>query len=62
LGRNNFYGSHSKHGTEVAAIFSSLIETAKLNGVEPKRYLKAALAAALAGERIPLPFELIALS
>lgn len=62
LGRNNFYGSHSKRGTEVAAIFYSLIETAKLNGVEPKRYLKAALAAALAGERIPLPFELTALS
>jgi transposase len=59
LGRTNFYGSHSKQGTEVAAIFYSLIETAKLNGVEPKRYLKVALTAALAGERIPLPFELV---
>lgn len=58
LGRNNFYGSHSKQGTKVAAIFYSLIETAKLNGVDPKRYLKVALAAALAGEHIPLPFEL----
>jgi transposase len=58
LGRNNFYGSHSKQGTEVAAIFYSFIESAKLNGVEPKRYLKVALAAALSGERIPLPFEL----
>src|SRR5262249_50240139 len=58
LGRNNFYGSHSKQGTKVSAIFYSLIETAKLNGVDPKRYLKVALAAALAGERIPLPFEL----
>ena len=58
LGRNNFYGSHSKQGTKVAAIIYSLVETAKLNGVAPKRYLKVALAAALAGERIPLPFEL----
>jgi transposase len=59
LGRNNFYGSHSKQGTEVAAIFYSFIESAKLNGVDPKRYLKVALAAALKGERIPLPFELV---
>lgn len=35
LGRNNFYGSHSKQGTKVAAIFYSFIETAKLNGVDP---------------------------
>lgn len=58
IGRNNHYGSHSKRGTEVAALFYSLVETAKLNGVEPKRYLKAALAAALDGQRILLPHEL----
>jgi transposase len=58
LGRNNFYGSHSKQGTKVAAIFYSLIETAKLTRVDPKRYLKTALAAALAGEPVPLPFDL----
>lgn len=58
LGRNNFYGSKSKRGTEVAAILYSLVETAKLVGVDPKRYLKLAVAAALRGERIPLPFEL----
>lgn len=57
IGRNNFYGSHSKRGTQVAAFFYSIIATAKLNGIEPKQYLKRALAAALAGERIPLPFE-----
>ena len=58
IGRNNFYGSHSKRGTEVAAIFYSLIESAKLNGKEPKAYLKAALAAALDGKNIPLPHEI----
>lgn len=41
LGRNNFYGSKSKRGTEVAAILYSLVETAKLVGVDPKRYLEA---------------------
>lgn len=58
LGRNNFYGSKSKRGTEVAAILYSLVETAKLVGIDPKQYLKVALAAALRGERVPLPFEL----
>jgi len=58
LGRNNFYGSHSRRGTEVAAILYSLVESAKLNGVDPKAYLKRALRTALAGERIPLPHEL----
>jgi transposase len=58
LGRHNFYGSKSKRGTEVAALFYTLCETAKLNGVEPKAYLKLAVKAALAGEVIPLPHEL----
>jgi transposase len=62
LGRNNFYGSHSKRGTQVAAILYSLVESAKLNGIDPKSYLKAALANALAGERIRLPHELVAYS
>jgi hypothetical protein len=58
LGRNNFYGSHPERGTQGAAIIYSLVESAKLNGVEPKRYLKTALTAALEGNRIPLPHEL----
>jgi transposase len=41
----------------VAALFYSLVESAKLNGVDPKQYLKQALRAAL-DERIPLPHEL----
>jgi transposase len=59
LGRNNFYGSHSRRGTEVAAVLYSLVESAKLVGLEPKGYLKTALAAALAGIVIPIPHELL---
>jgi transposase len=33
IGRKNHYGSRSKRGTEVAALFYSLIESAKLCGV-----------------------------
>jgi len=47
VGRKNHYGSRSKRGTEVAALFYTLIETAKLRGVEPKGYLRTALMAAL---------------
>lgn len=59
LGRHNFYGSRSRRGTEVAAIYYSHVESAKLNGLVPRAYLKAALAAALEGKVIPLPHELI---
>jgi transposase len=48
LGRKNHYGSRSLRGTEVAALFYSLLESAKLCGVEPKGYLLQATHAALA--------------
>jgi transposase len=48
VGRKNHYGSRSKRGTEVAALFYSLIESAKLCGVNPKAYLLEATHAALA--------------
>lgn len=47
VGRKNHYGSRSQRGTEVAALFYSLIETAKLAGVNPKTYLLQATHAAL---------------
>ena len=39
VGRKNHYGSRSERGTRVAALFYSLIESAKLAGVEPRAYL-----------------------
>jgi transposase len=47
VGRKNHYGSPSKRGTEVAALFYSLIESATLCGVEPKAYLLHATRVAL---------------
>jgi len=58
VGRENHYGSRSRRGTEVAALFYSLLETAKLGGVDPKRYLREAALAALRAEPIPLPNQL----
>lgn len=59
VGRKNHYGSKSERGTEVAAIFYSLIESAKLSGLNPKEYLLAATKAALENPGIALlPYEL----
>jgi transposase len=55
VGRKNHYGSKSKRGTEVAAVYYSLIESAKLVGVDPKAYLKAATHAAMTGSEPLLP-------
>jgi transposase len=57
VGRNNHLGSRSSRGTEAAAILYSLVESAKLAGVDPDAYLRRAIAAALRGEQIPLPHE-----
>jgi transposase len=48
VGRKNHYGSRSRRGTEVAALFYTLMETAKIRGVDPKQYLTDAVLAALA--------------
>jgi len=47
VGRKNYYGARSRRGTEVAALFYSLFETAKLRGEEPKAYLRRAVLAAI---------------
>ncbi len=57
VGRKNHYGSRSQRGTQVAALFYSLLESARLSGVEPKAYLRAAVGAALRGEPPLLPHQ-----
>jgi transposase len=58
LGRKNHYGSRSERGTKVAAMMYSLVETAKINRVDPELYLKLAALEALGGRPIPLPHQL----
>lgn len=60
VGRKNHYGSKSRRGTEVAALYYSLLESAKLAGLEPRGYLLYAVLAALRREPIKLPHELAA--
>jgi hypothetical protein len=50
-------GSRSRRGTEVASLFYSLLETAKLLGINPARYLREAALADARGETL-LPSDL----
>jgi transposase len=47
VGRKNRYASRSGRGTRVAALFYSLIESAKLAGVDPRAYLGQAVRRAI---------------
>lgn len=38
VGRKTWYGTHSKQGAETAAVHFSLIESCKLNGLNPRYY------------------------
>jgi hypothetical protein len=58
VGRKNHYGSKSLRGTEVAALFYSLVESAKLAGVDPAKYLRAAAEAAIRGGAALLPHQM----
>jgi len=59
VGRKNHYGSRSVRGTEVAAQLYTILETAKLCGVDAHAYLQVAVDAALDGQTIPLPHECV---
>ncbi len=40
MGRKTWYGTHSEKGAETAAIHFTIIETCKLNNLNPRDYLK----------------------
>ncbi len=60
VGRKNHYGSRSRRGTEIAALYYTLIESAKLNGLDPRKYLRHATEAAMKREPVLLPHEFAA--
>jgi len=61
LGRKNHYGSRSERGTRVAALCYTLLESAKLAGVEPAAYLAEATRRAIATPgTVTLPRDLSA--
>jgi transposase len=38
VGRKTWYGTHSKRGAKTAAVLFSLVESCKLNGINPREY------------------------
>lgn len=40
VGRKTWYGTHSKRGAQTAACLFSLVESCKLNGINPRDYFK----------------------
>ncbi len=48
VGRKNHYGSWSKRGAEVADLFYTLFESARLSGVDPRAYVTTAAGRAFA--------------
>ena len=61
IGRKNHYGSRSVRGTEVAALFYSLLETAKLHDIDPADYLFTAAILSIEMGQALLPWEFAAL-
>ena len=60
IGRKNHYGSRSLRGTRVAAVFYSLIESAKLSGAEPAAYINEATRRAIESPgTVTLPSSLL---
>jgi hypothetical protein len=40
IGRKTWYGTHSKRGAETNAILFSIVESCKINKVNPREYFK----------------------
>ncbi|GEM_PF-6895616 len=47
VGRKNHHGSRSRRGTEVAALYYTLLGTARLGGVDPRTCLREAAVRAI---------------
>lgn len=50
IGRKTWYGTHSRQGAETTAVLFSIIESCKINKVNPREYLPALVAALHEGE------------
>jgi len=60
VGRNNHHGSNNLKTANMATVFYSIIETCKMNDVDPRRYLMQAMTAILTGQPAPMPWDLAA--
>lgn len=57
VGRKTWYGTHSKRGALTAAILFSIVETCKLNQVNPRQYFQELVKDMLAGTKPYTPVD-----
>jgi len=57
VGRKTWYGTHSERGAETASILFSIIETCKLNQVNPREYLEKLVHDLLQGQNPYTPID-----
>ncbi len=57
VGRKTWYGTHSERGAKTAAVLFSLVETCKLNHINPREYFKNLVQDLLAGKNPYTPKE-----
>jgi hypothetical protein len=57
VGRKNHFGSHSLKTAEVASVWYSVIETCKMNRIDPRRYLIDTLTRILTKQPVLMPWE-----
>ena len=57
IGRKTWYGTHSKKGAETNAIMFSIVESCKINKVNPREYFKDIVHAIHEGRCVFTPNE-----
>ena len=55
VGRKTWWGTHSQRGAKTTAIIFSIVESCKINGVNPREYFKNIVADLHAGKDPPTP-------
>lgn len=61
VGRKTWYGTHSQRGAKTAAKLFSIVQSCKLNGVNPREYVPHVVDMIHRGEDPPTPHEYISL-
>jgi transposase len=59
VGRKTWYGTHSERGAKTAAVLFTIIETCKLNKVNPREYFEKLVKDLLAGKKPYTPSDFI---
>lgn len=57
VGRKTWYGTHSKRGALTAAVLFSIVQSCKINNVNPRNYFPWVVRRIHVGEEIFTPYE-----